>query len=651
MISFMARVYQEFVKVLVKVNKHQQHRVLSSYSFFRFVLVLTLLQTIVVEAIQRGGIISACYWLAANLQIFALNYFLTILICLFFIALTGSLRRTVIFSSIFLLFLAVISLIKKQFLGDPLFPWDFFRLDQAWDIFPRYSGEIIIALIQLGVLILGLIIAVKFLLPRYKAGWPLRSFLLLGIIIAVPILVFYRHTPLETALRDSNIEHIYWAQSENSLKNGFLLGFTMNLESMMISQPEDYNSTEIGRIVEENSPSTAALSAGSSQSVQKPNIVFVLNEAFWDPLKLPGISFSNDPIPFFRELQSKNTAGTMISPVFGGSTAEVEFEILTGLSTKFLPQGAIAYQQYIQQAIPSIPRLLKENGYVTIAIHPYHDWFYKRNTVFPLLGFDHFYSLNDFAAAEVKGEYISDQEVSKKIVQQLQTTSEPSFIFAITMQNHGPYPEDRYLHNDISVEGTISSQGKGILETYAQGLRDADDSLKNLVSQVNQLEEPTVIIFMGDHLPYLGKDYLVYKETGYIQESENKWSLAETLKMKAVPYVIWANYELNVQNRDEDGSQGSRTTNGPEEPLGQLSAQFIGNCLLDYAGVHENFIINFTQSFAKMLPVYGKTVNIDNDGQSFKNLPEHLKVLEEDYWLLQYDILFGQQYFRDYLDD
>ncbi|MGI6449710.1 MAG: LTA synthase family protein [Desulfitobacteriia bacterium] len=629
--SYMGKVCRGFAKVFLKITQGPSRSVVNSYTFFKMVLMLTLCQTILTEIIQRGSIISALYWLAIYPLTFALNYLLTLVFFLFFLILTGRLAITFILSTSSLVLLALSSLAKKQFLGDPLFPWDFLRLDQVWNLLPQYSGEIMLALLFLALLILGLLGSTRFLIPAYQASWPLRGCLLLIIGIIVPLVVFYRHTPLESALKQANIEHIYWAQSENSLKNGFLFGFAMNLESIMIVEPEGYNSAEIKRIMEENTPSTPALALGSAQPDSKPNIVFILNEAFWDPTVLPQVSYSQNPLPFFQELRQKQHSGTMVSPVFGGSTANVEFEILTGLSTTFLPQGAIAYQQYIEHPIPSIARTFKNNGYVTTAIHPYHDWFYKRNTVFPNLGFDNFYSLKDFPEAEIKGEYVSDLEVSKKIAAELHKTREPAFIFAITMQNHGPYPEKRYPEKDIRVQGNLSPEGQAILETYVQGVHDADQALMSLLKSLEHLNEPTVVVFMGDHLPYLGKNYLVYKETGYIKDNENKWTAADTLKMRSLPTAVWFNYPTGLPNWEI------------------LSAKYLGNHLLELAGLQGTSINNFLADLAEKLPVYEKTVNINQKGQVSESLPAELKALERDYWLLQYDILFGRQYYQEYL--
>lgn len=629
MISYMVKGFREFAKKLSKLKKRKK-RVISSYSCFRFILFLSLIQTVMAEAIQRGGLFSALSWVFADLPVFMLNYLLTLLLCLFFISIIGRLLPAVICSSVFLILLASVSLVKKQFLGDPLFPWDFSRLDQAWDLLPEYATEFIIVAILFGLFVLGLLVVGRMLIPRYKANWITRSTLFLFIIVVVPVLVFYRHTPLDAVLKKGDIEHIYWMQSENTLRNGFLLGFMMNIENIMIFQPESYNATNIERIVTDNLPDKAVLAKGTNtEHAVKPNIIFVLNEAFWDPTLLTEIEYSEDPIPFFRELRKNQVSGTMISPVFGGSTANVEFEILTGLSTKFLPQGAIAYQQYIERPLPAIPDLFRANNYVTAAIHPYHDWFYKRNEVFPLLGFDNFYSLKDFQDAEKSGEYISDREVSKMIISQIRETKEPAFIFALTMQNHGPYPEKRYSSNAIEVTGPLTPQSKEILETYTHGLKEADTALKELIKGLQKLDEPSAVIFMGDHLPFLGKEYLVYKQTGYITGNENQWSAADTIKMRSVPFIIWSNYGKEFKDQT-------------------LSSQYIGHFLLDLAGIEDSFLSNFTREMSEKLPVYGKTVNIDNEGKGLKQLPDDVKKLEEDYWLLQYDILFGQQYYKDY---
>ncbi len=613
-------------------KKSHQPKSLSAYSWFRLLIGIALVQTFFVEIIQRESLILTLYWLSDKSYLYLLNAFLVLLIDLFFLSLLGSLRGVVFVSSITLLFLSVINMVKKQFLGDPLFPWDFKRMDQAFNLLPKLSFEIMMALTILAIVVIILLFINGYLIPRCRIGLLSRSVLVLGVIIIIPFLIFYRHTPLETAFKKAEIEHIFWLQSENSLQNGFLLGFTMNLENTMIFKPNEYNSEKIGEIIQNYNPSVPTLKTDRIKT--QPNIIFILNEAFWDPTKLSNVKFSEDPIPYFHKLRSQYLAGTMVSPVYGGYTANVEFEILTGLSTKYLPQGAIAYQQYLNNPIPSLPLILNEHGYSSIAIHPYHDWFYQRNMVYPLLGFDHFYSLNDFKQATVKGEYTSDLDVSTKILEEIKATEQPAFIFAVTMQNHGPYSEKRYDRNEISVSSNISEQGAKILETYAQGLKDADNALQVLVEQLKQSNEPTAIIFLGDHLPYLGKEYLVYKEAGYIHENENKWSVQDNLNMKSVPFVIWSNYEIPVRKNNNM----------------TLSSQFLGLKILDIAHIPDNFVFSFIRNLSKELPVYNRSVYMGTKDQITPELSEKHKKSEDEYWLLEYDILFGKQHYRFFIE-
>jgi len=585
------------------------------------ILFISFLQVLAVESIQRKSILAVIIWFYNNYKIFFLNYFLTFLLNLSFIAFWGSLRKAVFCSTICLIIVSLANLVKMQLLGEPLYPWDFVRLDQALNLLPSYFIEISSVLSLLFLIILGIIFIVKLLLPKYKVKLITRIAMLFLVVIVTPLLIFYCHTPFEAALKKAD----YWSPSENVMQNGLLLGFIMDVENIFILKPDNYDMKEIVRIAKEYQINEV------EDDVEKPNIIVMLNESFWDPTVLPNLAFSEDPISFFRETQAKYISGYMVSPVFGGSTANVEFEILTGLSTGFLPHGVIAYQQFVTKPVPAIPGILKANGYACIAVHPYHEWFYKRDQVYQYLGFDKFYSLKDFEKAEVRGEYVADLEVSKKIISIVKETEEPSFIFAVTMQNHGPYPKNRYKGTEkkIKIESKLSPEGQEIVNTYIQGLYDADKALKYLIENLEKIDEPTAIVFLGDHLPYLGKDYLVYKETGYISENEKEWSDTDKLKMKSVPYIIWANYEINKDKIETNSF---------------ISAQFIGNYILDLGNVPYNLVFRFTNSLKDVIPVFSNNLKLSKDSKAITDLLSDFEVLENDYRLLQYDLLFGEQY-------
>jgi len=631
----MVKAFRGFARDFTSHNRNGKKVVNYKGNHLLIIFLIIFIQLLVVELIQRESIWQTFVWLGEYYYIFLINYLLTALFCLFTIALLGSLRWGVISSTSILILFSLTNMVKKQFLGDPLLPWDLLRIDQAINLLPKIAGEIVLALILFGLLIVVFLIGTGFIIPSYRLTKQHRISVLLVVILIMSGFVFYRHNPINKIFKKMDIEHIYWVQTSNSLQNGLLLGFIMNMESAIITEPQNYNEDQIQRIFEEYSLSEALSPNNPStntEAINHPNIIIIMNEAFWDPTVLPNLSFSQDPIPFFRGLRNNNIAGTMISPVFGGSTANVEFELLTGLSTAFLPIGSIAYQHYIEEPIPSLPRTLKDNNYMTTAIHPYHDWFYERDQVYSFLGFDKFFHLDDFRQAEVRGEYIADLEVSRKIIEQIDSTDQPQLIFAVTMQNHGPYPDNRYANTSIDVAGDISPEGIRMLEVYAEGLKDADKSLELLIDHLTKLDKPTVIVFLGDHLPYLGKEYLVYHQTDFIEGNETRWSTEDTIRMKSVPLMIWSNYDNNFKELSDGTSP--------------VSASFLGSYLLDITDQNSNYLIKFTKRISQYLPVYDKNVSIDSNDNIYRQVPKQLQKAENDYRLLQYDILFGEKYYK-----
>jgi len=625
--SSMAKGSRGFVNRILWTNQKS----LSRYGFVKFIILTVLVQIIIIEGIQRADIYSLFLWISDNPLIFLLNCVLLCLFLLFFVFLTGTLRWSVVLSFFVMIFLSLANLVKKQLLGEPLFPSDFTRLDQVINLIPQYKNEFILILIILVVLVIVLFFAGRYLIPNNKIKWTTRAVIFLIVLALIPTAIFYRHTPFQDALKNEGIEHIYWQQTENSIINGFIMGFIMNIEDTLVFAPGAYTHDAIKNIIDENSSAVKTMTAKTEDTQVKPDIIVVLDESFWDPTILPGITFSEDPLPYFRELGKSADSKIMVSPVFGGSTANVEFELLTGLSTNFLPPGAIAYQNYIENSLPALPDLLKSQGYSTVAIHPYHDWFYKRDKVYPLLGFEEFYSLVDFENTQKTGEYIGDMEVSRKIISELQDEDKPKFIFAITMQNHGPYPADRYKNNDVTVSGNLTAEGKAILETYTQGVHDADKSLKYLIDSISNSNRPTIVVCFGDHLPYLGKDYQVYRETGFINGNDNEWTLEDKLKMKSVPLLIWSNY----QNFSND-------TGSPS-----LSPSLLGSYLLDRAGLNKNFVFSFTENLSRKISVFDKQVIVDTDNTISDHIPDNLAKYKNDYWLLEYDLLFGEKYYLE----
>ena len=239
-----------------------------------------------------------------------------------------------------------------------------------------------------------------------------------------------------------------------------------------------------------------------------------------------------------RDVIAKSSSGNLLSPGFGGNTANIEFEVLTGLSMYNLTPGSIPYQQAFdtKSFFPSLVSMLEEKNYETLAIHPYKKQFYKRNKVYNAMGFNNFLGEDDLISADRLSEnaYVSDQSVVNEIVDKLKNTDSPMFIHTVTMQNHLPIEEGKHGKNSITVEG-LTGEAKEHMEIYAEGIKQSSIATRNLIDALEQMDEPTVVIFFGDHLPSFKSD--VYEQAGYDKDSFDN----ERLKWQT-PLFIYSNF-------------------------------------------------------------------------------------------------------------
>lgn len=333
---------------------------------------------------------------------------------------------------------------------------------------------------------------------------------------------------------------------------------------------------------------------------RKPNIIVVLSEAFWDPTLIDSVRFSRDPLPFFHSLSNTYTSGWLLSPQFGGVTANVEFEVLTGNSIRFLSTGTVAYEKHVKTNIDSLASILSSQGYTATAISPFHNWFANSRETYGRFGFSRFISLEFFNPNEYEGPYIADNAVARRIMEESRRTEGPDFIFSNTMENHYHFYPNKFKRNTIHVSGNLPQGDAGILETYAQGINDADRMLETLVQYFSRLREPTIIVFFGDHLPYLEENYKVYRDTKYISGEDDPEFLG---KMHKTPVLVWNNF--------------SRV---PRESI-EISPSFLGPYVLNLAGLKGTPYTDYLYELSKRIPVippkeYYSSMNIQESDLS-----------------------------------
>jgi phosphoglycerol transferase MdoB-like AlkP superfamily enzyme len=487
-----------------------------------------------------------------------------------------------------MILLAIIDSLKFSYLHAHLYPWDFFVIGEIWTLLPTLNGSLFIVSI-LVLLLIPLLLYLLFILFKQKQTHIIQRFILFTLALSC-LAVLTTAIPVSFVEKELDRLNIKWDHNENYEFNGLLFTLVLNMEPLLhLETPENYSRDTVHQIIEKYDLHT------HQAMPMQPNVIMVMYEGFFDLTQLP-VTYSKNPLEHLKALQHIHGESTLISPSYGGGTANTEFEVLTGLSLKHLPQGALPYQQYIEQDLPALPHIFKNQGYATLAIHPYDQYFFNREIVYPFLGFDDYMSLEDWYEPHYANKhYISEQDVTKKIISAAEKFTRPYFIFAITMQNHTPFTTP--IYEDLTVvDDHLSEKAKNLLTHYAAGAHDADKSIQALVKHFEKSPHPTIIIFFGDHLPALTS---VYDETQFFKKSDNP------LAQNTVPALFWSNYK-NIP------------------PLNAVSTMYLGGYLLEQIGMTPPLQFKMLQQLRQEEPT-----------------PELLT----DYQILQYDMLLGDQHF------
>jgi hypothetical protein len=246
-----------------------------------------------------------------------------------------------------------------------------------------------------------------------------------------------------------------------------------------------------------------------------PDLIVVQSESFFDPGRLNGIDAASF-VPNLRRLAAAHLGGDLVVPTYGGLTTRTEFELLTGVPMRSMPSVQYPYDGLVHRPVHGLPWALKSIGYTTRAVHPYERRFYRRNRVYPLLGFDSFHSISEFDDAARHGYYVSDAALNERIIELVDAGS-PLFLFALSMENHGPWDQERPLPaaelEAIDVPAALDQEAAHALRAFLHHTRRADAALGELADWVLARERPTVLLFFGDHLPGL---HAVYDTLGFV---------------------------------------------------------------------------------------------------------------------------------------
>ena len=540
-------------------------------------MALALTLNFAIEWLSRHRFVSAFLFVFTRPHAFLYNSL--IIACTLGVALLFR-RKTfaVVLTSMVWLILGLINCIMHIVRITPLGFYDFVIWVKNTSISNAYVTVGQFVLIGIGIL---LFIAAMVVVFRKAPKWRPQRKRGLAFVICLWTLTFGCTVPYAMVYRD------YADPAKAYRSYGFPYSLLRSAVDRGISKPQNYDRETISGILPEpsNAPAPAAR--------KRPNFIFLQLESFLPPDNITSVQLSEDPVPTFTRLRETCSGGWLYVPMIGGGTANVEFEVVSGMKLSDVGTGEYPYSTVMKESVcESVAYDLKELGYRAHAIHSNTATFYQRHLVFPRLGFDTFTSLEYMQDYTVNSlGWCRDACLITPIMQALVLDEAPDVVFTVSVQGHGMYateaPAEPYA---IASTGLEENPGlKNAFEYYVSQLKETDDFLARLLEELEAYPEPVVLVAYGDHLPALDIP----------EESLKSGSLLAT------EYVIWTNDGSLEKEREDLASF-------------QLTAYTLGRL-----GISNGVLTRFHQQ------------------------RWHDENYLEDLHDLEYDMLYGDQYLYD----
>ena len=416
---------------------------------------------------------------------------------------------------------------------------------------------------------------------RQKGSW--RG-LVLNLLIAVACLGgIAAHTTLFDYYHTLYIQVYSWRPLESYYRQGFLPSFISGAQTIKPSKPEDYSVSGAKKLISEyadeydsnsqtGGSSTARLEAEKQFDEEKPTVIAIMNETFSDLSIYQNMHANYQGPTYFKSIDDCLSRGRLYVSAYGGGTANTEFEFLTGNSMAYLGSGVYPYTTYDLTDTENLASQFKSLGYYTTAMHPNHGTNWNRENVYKDFGFDQFLTINDFEGAETLRGMVTDKSTYDKILELLDTNSDPQFIFDVTMQNHSGYdtgliPYDKQV--SLNIDGELNSN----VNEYVSLIQQSDEALEYFLGKLSKLDRKVVVVFWGDHQPFFPDTY------------NNRWFTNEDdathqERLWQTDYIIWANYDV------AGNSQTSHEEDLSSNYLSSELMSLIGAPLTDYQKAH-----------------------------------------------------------------
>ncbi|MFR5632589.1 MAG: sulfatase-like hydrolase/transferase [Monoglobales bacterium] len=512
-----------------------------------------------------------------------INYLILLIINFIFYVIFCNLTFAMTFECLIIYILGLVNYFVELYRGKPVLPWDIGAASTALQIVDSYKFVWDFSMLY-GLLLIGIEL---FLVAKLHLHEEKKSRLRISILIVPLITLLVIGTV--TSKTFTNLLCNYWDYDiiYGYRTQGAFASFCKYAANNQIKKPRGYDPEKLDKI-NDYIPS----SIYSEEVIQPQNIIMIMNESFTNYDDLNDTEY-NKVLPYFESLYDTSTYGNLYVSVRGGSTCNTEFEALTGTSLTFFPPGAYPFQSYIHENVASIAQELKEQNYSTVAMHLEQGGNWNRNKVYPRLGFDTFYDINDFDNIESVRQRATDEYNYKKVIDLYENKqSDKFFLFNVTIQNHGGYNGFQDLPQSVHLSeyGEVENA-----EVYLSMLSMSDKALEALIQYFDKVNEPTMIVVFGDHQPKVDEASESLLLGSASSDEFNKY---------IVPFLIWKNYEKEAHY------------------IEKMSANYLPSLILKEANLPMSPYYQFMLELFEKYPVISLSGIIDEEGKRYKEISE-----------------------------
>lgn len=494
-------------------------------------------------------------------------------------AVTGRTRIAVPAVSCVLYVISLAETFVVAFRSRPIMLWDVMAFRTAMTVSGNYEFFITRQMKTAFVLLLLMNVFLWFT-PRRVRGWKLR--LAVGGGIAASI-AGYGAWFFAVLVPSWGLGINMWAINGTYQEYGYVLSTAVSLQYVVKKPPQGYSNARLKEIysrLEENPENPPE----DGQPVTPVNLICIMNESLAELKTAGDFTTNTEYFPFMDSLEENTVRGSLCVPVFGSMTSNTEFEFLTGDSMALLPANSIAYQFNVKPDTYSMVSTLKDQGYYSVAMHPYPGENWNRVECYQNMGFDAFLDQEFYEGSEELRNYVSDEADYQKLIQVVEAKENPEdklFIFNVTMQNHGGY-EGTYDNFEQEVWLTGEYEGKyPKTDQYLSLMKRSDQAFQYLVEYFSRIDEPTMIVMFGDHQPSVEDEF--YDDIAGMPSSEI--TVQEHLMWYETPFIIWTNYSM------------------PSEDMGRLGAVYLSSEVLWRANLEMTPYNRFLLAMKEDLPV------------------------------------------------